>query len=151
LTGRTAAAPRDYAFLQMLYASVPWPGWRALRTRQYSYARTGAGPWLLFDIVKDPYQMNNLVDDPASKSLVEDMDKRLAAIMKDTGDSWDLKATTGDLENWLPGGAKQKSQNIGVPWPGGKTDAPSEKIPSAAKKKAAKRKKAKTAASNQGE
>jgi hypothetical protein len=71
------------------------------------------------------------------------MDKRLAAIMKESGDSWDLKATTGDLENWLPGGAKQKSQNLGVPFPGGQIDAPAERSPSAAKKKAGKRKKAK--------
>jgi arylsulfatase A-like enzyme len=146
LTGKGTAAPRDYAFLQMLYAYVPWPGWRALRTRQYSYARTVKGPWLLFDMVKDPYQMNNLIDDPASKSLVEEMDKRLAAIMKETGDSWDLKATTGDLENWVPGGVKQKSQNLGVPWPGGQVEAPSPKNAGAAKKKAGrKKKKAKSA------
>ena len=80
------------------------------------------------------------------------MDKRLAAIMKESGDSWDLKATTGDLDNWLPGGAKQKSQNLGVPWPGGQIEAPSEKTPGSAKKKAGrKKKKANNAVANEGE
>lgn len=118
LTGATATPPRDYAFLQMLYAYVPWPGWRGFRTREYSYARTVDGPWILYDMKKDPYQMKNLVDDPASESLVKKMDKRLASIMKEAGDSWVLKATTGDIENWLPGGSKQRGQYIGVPWPG---------------------------------
>ncbi|MCX7047920.1 MAG: sulfatase [Candidatus Sumerlaeota bacterium] len=117
LTGKSAKPPRDHVFLQMMYAYVPWPGWRALRTREFSYARRRQGPWLLHDIVKDPFQLKNLADDPASKPLLEEMDKRLAAIMKETGDSWDYKATTGDLDFWLPGGPKQKSQSLGVPWP----------------------------------
>ena len=151
LTGKSTASPRDYVFLQMLYAYVPWPGWRALRTRQYSYARTGKGPWLLFDMAKDPYQMNNLIDDPASRGLVQEMDKRLASIMKETGDSWDLKATTGDLANWVPGGGKQKSQNLGVPWPGGQIQAPNEKKTSPAKEKTGrKKKKASNAGASEG-
>jgi len=118
LTGQNAKPPRDYAFLQMMYAYVPWPGWRGLRTREYTYARTVDGPWILFNTAKDPYQMKNLVDDPASQALLKRMDKRLAAVMNETGDSWELKATTGDLKNWVPGGSKQKGQYIGVPWPG---------------------------------
>jgi arylsulfatase A-like enzyme len=123
LTGKATSPPRDYVFLQMMYAYVPWPGWRALRTRRYTYARTVKGPWLLYETAKDPYQMNNLVGDPASQPLVEQMDKRLAAIMRETGDSWDIKATTGDIKNWLPGGFKQKSQNLGVPWPGSQVES----------------------------
>lgn len=118
LTGKSKKPPRDYVFMQMMYAYVPWPGWRALRTREYTYACTVDGPWLLFQTAKDPCQLKNLVDDPASKSLLKEMDERLAAIMKETGDSWEIEATTGDLKNWLPGGAKQKNQFLGVPWPG---------------------------------
>ncbi|MBL7133255.1 MAG: sulfatase [Phycisphaerae bacterium] len=118
LTGQAARPPRDYAFLQMMYAYVPWPGWRALRTRQYMYARTKDGPWLLFDVLKDPYERTNLVEDKSAAALVKEMDDRLAAVMKETGDSWDLKAADGDLQNWLPGGAKQQQAYLGVPWPG---------------------------------
>jgi len=118
LTGRSDRPPRDYAFLQMLYAYVPWPGWRAIRTRQYMYARTKDKPWLLFDVLKDPCEMTNLVEDKASAALVREMDDRLSAAMKDAGDSWDLQAADGDLQNWLPGGPKQREAYLGVPWPG---------------------------------
>lgn len=119
LTGKSNRPPRDYAFLQMMYAFVPWPGWRAIRTREHVYARTVQGPWLLFNTARDPFQLKNLVDDRGSRPLAEEMEKRLAAIMKESDDSWDLKATTGDIDAWLPGGPKQRSQNLGVPWPGG--------------------------------
>ncbi|MHC4595428.1 MAG: hypothetical protein ACYS9C_07445 [Planctomycetota bacterium] len=59
-----------------------------------------------------------MLSDLTAKSLLKEMDERLAAIMKETGDSWEIEATTGDLKNWLPGGAKQKNQFLGVPWPG---------------------------------
>ncbi len=47
---------------------------RALRTRDLMYPRTADKPWLLFDLAKDPWQMKNLVDDPASQALVRQMD-----------------------------------------------------------------------------
>lgn len=118
VTGKARKAPRDHAYLEMMYAYVPWPGWRALRTHEYTYARTVKGPWLLFHNAKDPYQLKNLVDDPSSRSLLQEMDRRLTAEMKETGDSWEYTATTGDLKSWVPGGPKQRSQSLGVPWPG---------------------------------
>ena len=119
LTGKSARPPRDYAFLQMMYAYVPWPGWRAVRTQEHTFARTVKGPWLAFHTAKDPFQEKNLVDDPSSRSLVADMDKRLANLMKETGDSWEYKATTGDYELFLSGGRKQQQgQYLGVPYPG---------------------------------
>ena len=33
-------------------------------------------------------------------------------MMKETGDSWELKATTGDLKNWVPGGYYNKCRNM---------------------------------------
>lgn len=41
------------------------------------------------------------------------MDERLKSIMKETGDSWEVKDTSGDIENWMPGGRKQKGRNLG--------------------------------------
>ena len=119
LRGEVSQPPRDYVYLEMPYAYVPWPGWRAIRTRQYMYARTKEKPWLLFDLINDPWEMNNLVDDPASQSLVQQMDSRLTAVMRASGDSWSYRASTGDLKNWLPGGSKQRSQSaLGADWPG---------------------------------
>ncbi len=117
-TGKVAQPPRDYVYMEMHYAYVPWPGWRGIRTRDLMYARTVDKPWLLFDLSKDPWEMNNLVNDPAHQALVKQMDDRLAGLMKDSGDSWTMKATSGDLKNWLPGANKQQSQNLGVPYPG---------------------------------
>jgi arylsulfatase A-like enzyme len=118
LRAETATPPRDYVYLEMQYAYVPWPGWRALRTRRHMYARTKEGPWLLFDLEKDPWEKKNLVNDPTAKELVQEFDDRLASIMRQTGDSWDVVAKTGDLKNWIPGGPKQRSQNLGVDFPG---------------------------------
>ncbi len=118
LRGETTKPPRDYVYLEMQYAYVPWPGWRALRTRRYMYARTQDKPWFLYDLKDDPWERKNLVDDPAGEALVKEFDERLASIMRQTGDSWDIKATPGDLDLWLPGGPKQQSQNLGVAFPG---------------------------------
>ena len=126
--GETSKPPRDYVYLEMAYAYVPWPGWRAIRTKQYLYARTKDKPWLLFDMAADPWQMKNLVDDPSKQPLVKEWDNRLAAVMHETGDSWDLKATTGDLGNWVPGGSKQESQGLGdADWPGKATGGSGDK------------------------
>jgi arylsulfatase A-like enzyme len=139
LRGESSKPPRDYVYLEMPYAYVPWPGWRALRTRDLMYARTAEKPWLLFDLSKDPWQQKNLVDDPASQALVKQMDARLTAIMKETGDSWDIKADSGDLKNWLPGGGKQQGQaSLGTDWPGKAVSASIDEKPKNRKKKKAR-------------
>ncbi len=125
LTGKGSKPPRDYAFLQMMYAYVPWPGWRAIRTQEYTYARTVKGPWLLYHTAKDPFQTRNLVEERSARALLDEMDKRLAALMKETGDSWEYQAATGDYRLWLTGGRKQQEgQYLGVPYPGREAPAP---------------------------
>jgi len=116
--GKSSRPPRDYVYLEMAYAYVPWPGWRAIRTRDHMYTRALDKPWVLFDLSKDPWEMNNLLNDPSQQSLAKQMDDRLQAIMKESGDSWTLTATSGDLDNWLPGGSKQRGQALAADWPG---------------------------------
>lgn len=60
-------------------------GWRGVRTSRYTYARFEDKPWVLFDNEKDPYQLNNLVDD---KALVAPLDRKLTRHMKTSQDSW---------------------------------------------------------------
>ncbi len=67
--------------------------WRAVRTRRYLYARTEAAPWLLYDLEKDPYEMTNLVNEYAAAKVRAEMERRLSAWMKKTGDSWKLDWT----------------------------------------------------------
>ena len=62
--------------------------YRAIKTKQYTYARDLKGPWLLFDNLKDPYQMNNLADNTAYASLQNDLDERLTKRLEETGDEF---------------------------------------------------------------
>ncbi|MHC4639777.1 MAG: hypothetical protein ACYTBV_20110, partial [Planctomycetota bacterium] len=52
------------------------------------------------------------------EALAKKMENRLAAIMKESGDSWDIKAASGNVNSWIPKGTKQKSQDLGTPLPG---------------------------------
>lgn len=90
LTGERRAEP-DSAFFQIF---GPYQGdgtedaWRGVRTHRHMYARFETRPWVLYDVEKDPYEMNNLVENPGAKSLLKDMDSRLTAWMSGAGDSW---------------------------------------------------------------
>jgi arylsulfatase A-like enzyme len=81
----------DSAFFQIF---VPFAGdgtphpWRGVRTDRFMYARTEAGPWVLYDLSNDPYELKNLADDPAHAATRELMEAKLAEWMKRTGDSW---------------------------------------------------------------
>jgi arylsulfatase A-like enzyme len=56
--------------------------WRAIRTRRHTFARSAVDQGnLLFDNVNDPYQMRNLVDDPAAGPLKEELHNALDAFI----------------------------------------------------------------------
>ena len=57
------------------------------------YARRQSQPWVLYDLQKDPYEMQNLVDDPAATSIRNEMDNRVGQWMQKIGDSWSLDWT----------------------------------------------------------
>ncbi|XP_077979755.1 N-sulfoglucosamine sulfohydrolase-like [Glandiceps talaboti] len=44
--------------------------------------------WEMFDIEKDPHELNNLANDPQHKTLFEDLKKKLVAWQWQTGDPW---------------------------------------------------------------
>lgn len=54
---------------------------RGVRTARFTYAATQQGPWLLYDLERDPYQLTNRVDDPAYQA--------------------ELKRLHGLTQNWL--------------------------------------------------
>ena len=60
--------------------------WRGLRTEQYTYTRNLDGPWLLYDNKADPYQMDNLINLPASADLQQTLEILLQAMMDERGD-----------------------------------------------------------------
>lgn len=62
--------------------------YRAIRTARWTYVRGLDGPWMLFDNARDPNQMENLVDKPDRAAVVKDLDARLWAELKRTGDEF---------------------------------------------------------------
>ena len=48
--------------------------WRAVRTRQWLYARYADRPWLLYDMANDPYQLSNRCDSPGHTSVREELE-----------------------------------------------------------------------------
>lgn len=87
MLGNGAAEP-EFALLQGMGHTYLWNDgfeWRALRDRQYTYARyLSDGKELLFDNVADPIQSKDLATDPAhAKKLVElreKMNAKMASI-----------------------------------------------------------------------
>ena len=69
---RGGAAPGDGATVLMCVAPFGeyergkgGREYRGLRTARHTYVRDLSGPWLLFDNDADPYQQNNLINNPA--------------------------------------------------------------------------------------
>jgi len=61
---------------------------RGLRTRRHTWARTLAGPWLLYDNEEDPWQQRNLAHDAAARATRERLDERLNALLTRCGDGF---------------------------------------------------------------
>jgi len=74
------------------------PEYRAIRTKQYTYARTPEGASKLFDNLKDPYQMNNLVNKAEYEELQQDLDSKLNEALQNAGD--DFKPRDYYLQKW---------------------------------------------------
>ena len=62
--------------------------YRGLRTGQYTYIRSLDGPWLLYDNEADPFQLNNLVDDPEYADLRRELDAWLQRRLDARGDEF---------------------------------------------------------------
>ena len=60
--------------------------YRAIRTKQYTYAKTPNGPSMFYDNLNDPYQMNNLVGKPELQEIQKDLDVKLHEELQKIGD-----------------------------------------------------------------
>jgi arylsulfatase A-like enzyme len=88
--GQTTKGP-DAVLLQIFVPYHPDQidaPWRGIVTDRYTYARHEDGPWVLFDNRTDPWQMTNLAREPQHAKRVEELDAKLAALMKRHRDSW---------------------------------------------------------------
>jgi len=62
--------------------------YRGVRTARHTYARDLQAPWLLYDNLADPYQLNNLCNKPEYAPLQERLEKELASRLEETRDSF---------------------------------------------------------------
>ncbi|MDR2036740.1 MAG: sulfatase [Bacteroidales bacterium] len=62
--------------------------YRGVRTHRYTYVRDLEGPWLLYDNVADPYQMNNLVADQKSMKVRGKLDRLLMQLLEERNDKF---------------------------------------------------------------
>ncbi len=63
--------------------------YRGVRTHRYTYVRSLDGPWLLYDNEHDPYQLSNVVNDPAYAEMQNQLDTRLDELLRGVGDDFE--------------------------------------------------------------
>jgi hypothetical protein len=76
------------------------PTYRGLRTSTHTYAVQLDGRWCLYDNAADPYQMKNLVRDPAHRALIEKFDAALIAWSTSTGDRFPFDKVLGSYSSY---------------------------------------------------
>ncbi|MGH9661172.1 MAG: sulfatase family protein, partial [Bryobacteraceae bacterium] len=88
LRGRNRRTP-EYAHLAIHTRTElnEFGPWRGVRTRRYKYARFREKPWLLHDLERDPFEMENLA--AARPDVVSRFDREIERHMRRTGDRWD--------------------------------------------------------------
>jgi arylsulfatase A-like enzyme len=62
--------------------------YRAVRTERYTYVRDLAGPWMLYDNAKDPYQLKNLVNRPEFLAVQKKLELTLQKKLKEAKDDF---------------------------------------------------------------
>jgi arylsulfatase A-like enzyme len=88
--------------------------WRGIRTRTAKYTvlgdAHGGRPWQFFDLEKDPYELHNVVDDPAYADRVAHHHELLRTRLEETYDHYVLAPAFGQpgVNTWDPEAAFQK-------------------------------------------
>ncbi len=85
---------------------------RGLRSKHFTYTRNLDGPWQLFDNIRDPYQMHNLVEEGEYKELVQAFDALLQQKLDEAGDRflpgpeyakmWGYKLNSNGTVDYVP-------------------------------------------------
>ncbi len=61
---------------------------RGIVTEQYTYVKDLNGPWLLFDNLKDPLQLQNLCDNPLYRKIQYKLERQLKTLLHKRGDQF---------------------------------------------------------------
>ncbi len=91
--------------------------YRGIYTDRYAYVKKLDGPWFLFDLDKDPLQMNNLVNKQGYEDLQQEMEARLQQELAKIGEEfrpreyyiekWGYKLTEGGYIDYSEGAEVQ--------------------------------------------
>jgi len=98
LLGGTADCTRDAVMYEIMKQADGGPGdytpvpERGIRTLKWLYVRKPDRPKYLFDLEKDPEEMNNLIHDALYQPIMEELDGAIHEHMHQTSDDWDLEA-----------------------------------------------------------
>jgi len=79
LTGEPGARPPGHVFAEWI-GDDRVPGWSLLRTQRFAYMELETGERELYDLQLDPYQLYNVVGDPAYDATVARLAPVLAAL-----------------------------------------------------------------------
>jgi arylsulfatase A-like enzyme len=100
--GKSGPEP-EAALLENTGACAAWEDgheWRALRSKQYTYAVYRKDrKELLFDNLEDPYQLHNLADSPEQAQTLDHFRALLKARMKELDDTFE--ASTWYRDHWV--------------------------------------------------
>lgn len=81
----------------LIQCPVPFHQWnygvggrefRGVRTTRFTYVRDLNGPWLLYDNLEDPYQMNNLLGTDEMIFIQSDLEGQLQKLLQKTNDKF---------------------------------------------------------------
>jgi arylsulfatase A-like enzyme len=73
--------------------------YRGIRTKQYSYVCSHKGAFMMFDNIRDPHQMDNLLGQSEYNGLQKELDKKLNEELKKIGDE-NFKSRKYYLRKW---------------------------------------------------
>lgn len=85
-TGKGGTPRKEVFLFNHRHGQGPGTSWRGIRTNDHVYAYHTHGEWVMYNLKEDPYELKNLVDDPAHAGTKEDLRDRLEAIRKDIGE-----------------------------------------------------------------
>lgn len=67
------------------------PDWRGIRTKEWVFAFHAKGDWVMYDLKSDPYELNNLVDNPKYAAKKEELRRQINAMREKLGENLPLK------------------------------------------------------------
>ena len=85
----------EFPFASDLWDSETWQG--ILKSGAKVYGKRSVDAYLnrpkfeLYDLQKDPHEINNLADDPEHTEILKNLQNELKAFQKETNDPWDVK------------------------------------------------------------